>query len=334
MKKILYGFFIFFFIVHNNTISQNLNKKIILNYNFGKTIHHVIKVNEKYEKLQNNQLILQEVAIGQNGMIYVADANLKKIIIFNKNGEFNSEINLEADNPNTSFNRIKLCASDSNSLYVLLLQGEFYSRMIKYMHGKILSKFKLEKPYPAGRNLKISYSVNKIYIKTFPAAIDPRYIEKGTVFTYNHQGQFLGRTDFNFEDTRGKIYKRISQYKIGIYETQKNILMTKELKKIDEIMLPYEQQYKILQHGRWYIIGLDADNNFYLSNNHRILKYNRYSKKKEEITFDVNTLKDKDVFIQNSSKIKVDYLGHLYMLGYESKLKDRSDTKAVILRIN
>ncbi len=335
MKKALCSFFVFILTVQVNNIAQSLNNsEIILNYDFGKAIHKVLVEDEKHNTPKSGHLILRDVTIGYNEMIYVSDAHLKKIIIFTKDGEFDSEINLTKDVPNTNFNRIKLSITEDNSLYVLLLWGEFYSKLVKYTNGEIVREFKLEKPFPGGRNIKITVSDSNIYIQTFPSAIDPRYFQKGMVFVYNHFGQFLGRTDFFLEDKKGLIYKKRGRYHITIYSTQNNIMMTKDLRKKDEISISHKLRGKIPAQDRWYIVGLDEKNNFYLSNDYKILKYNVYTNIKEEIDFDINTIKDKDVFIQNSSKIRVDYSGKLYLLATKSKLKDRSDSKAVILRIN
>jgi len=316
--------------------SQNITKTIILdNY---KTINAQNSKNINDKTLMQKDLFYKDVTFDNEQRIYLSDAISKKILVFNRNGKFDSEINLNNDVNNIDFTQIKICSYKDN-LYVLLLNGEFYVKLVKYIKGKMVQNFELENPSPIDRNINVTANNDKIFVTIAPSALDPRYYEKGLVFVYSTDGDFLGRTDYFYEDENGRIYKSTgdkNNYYIQIFEAPKTkkILMTKDLKKIDEIAIPYIQSGKISNQDRWYYVGHDEQNNIYVSNNYKVLKYNSYTKLKKEIYFDANNIRNNDLFITNNTKIRCDFTGKLFLLELKIDHKNEQNFNTIILQID
>ncbi len=313
-------------------IAQNKNSVIILKYSFN-AVNTLIN---KDKITTQKELFFKDVAIGLAGKIYISDAISKKIISFKKNGEYDSEINLDIDLDNTQFDMIKISIDVKDNLYVLLLNGEFYIKLVKYFNGKIINNFNLENPLPFDRNTALLVSNDKIFIRTTSSAPDPRYAEDGEVFVYNTNGQFLGRTDYAYEDLNGFVYKRKpnkEKYYIEIFRATENILMTRDLKKIDDIVIPYSQPGRKTNKDWWSIVGIDQQNNIYFFNGYKVLKYNPKLNTKMESIFNIKRIEDKSISIKYPANVKVDFDGKLYVLGSTGSLKDNFlDSKVIILQ--
>jgi len=318
-----------------NYFAQNkINEEIILNYNFNTQLAKGTSTT----KLTNNPLF-RDAAINSNDKIFVSDAVQRKIIIFDKNGEFNSEININ-NIIKQKFNQVKITLDEEDNLYVLFLLGDFFRGLIKFNKNNVLyNEFELEKPLPMDRTTNISVRNNNIYIRTFPSAMDPRYIEQGTVFVYNTFGMYLGRTDYDLVDKNGLIYKSNidkEKYYIEIFDKPKEnkVLLTRDLIKMDEIVIPHLHPGKISYQDHWYIVGIDNMNNIFISNDIDIKSFNFYKKERNRTNFKMKEIRSKDIFIMHRAKIQCNLVGKLFLLATKGEGKDHPDSKTIIIPIN
>ncbi len=334
MKRIFYKVCVLIIIFQANCLAQELgSREIRLKYDFGKSMTELNKTNGQNICSDVSPHLVRDITFDSNNKIYVLETHDKKVIQFNVQGEAESIIDLNKDFSDVNFNRLKI-TTDNNDLYILLLFGEFYVRLIKYTEGELDKNYELKTQMPIGRNINVIVSNGIVRIKTFPSSIDPRHHAEGDVFVYDNNGHFLGRTDYFFKDKKGLIYKKKGRYDIEVYQAEEDneITKTKNLKRVKVISVPQELRSKTPEQDMWYLAGIDNKNHIYISNNnYKILRCSPSKEEVEKVVFDVEKIKKQKIFLPNSTKIKVNNSGNLFLLGFSENSENNTYSEVVII---
>ncbi|MBA4313044.1 MAG: hypothetical protein C0417_10490 [Chlorobiaceae bacterium] len=316
------SFLVILFIINSPLLSQKKS-----------SYKKVFEINQDYLKEQG------AILVSING-IYIADTKTNTIINIDSEEGIKSTFKIPQYILDKYFlpdyeREFHIGIDSIRNIFIVICHAEALSTIIIFDKvGNFVREIDLVEIVPSSVRITGFYVSKRgvLFIHTTPhSPLSPGWNE--STYVYNNDGTFLGRSDCNWEDSKGNLIKILRTKDSTIISKYKNpidskIYSSSKLRKIAAYAILKTKNNYYQQGVSWSYVGIDTSDNMYLTNENIIRKLDPNLNLISEIPIIHNLLNNQSIKLV---KVLVGPGGNTFLYGEQTSIVGKSESKKMIL---